>query len=93
MPPARATKLIISGRLKPCHTARSNAGRCPPTTGAAAALRMSCTAHCGATPTSRQANTSTSMGTRIQCGGSCGRLGRVAQVSGPKNTSAVKRSE
>ena len=93
MPPTRATKLIIRGRLKPCHTARSNAGRCPPTTGVAAAFRIFCTAHCGATPTSRQASTSTSMGTRIQCGGSCGGLGKVWLVLRPKKTSAVKRSE
>ena len=72
MPPASARKLIQSGRLKPCHTARSNSGSCPPTTGVAAVDRMSWMDHCGSTPTSRQASTSSSTGTRIQCGGSCG---------------------
>ena len=93
MPPASARKLIHSGRLKPCQTARSNPGSVPPTTGCAAVLRMWWIDHCGTMPTTRQASTSTSIGTRIQCGGSCGTRGRWAQVSGPKNTRAVKRSE
>ncbi|MCY1551357.1 hypothetical protein D9M68_876810 [compost metagenome] len=49
--------------------------------------------HCGSTPTTRQASTSSSTGTRIQCGGSCGVRGSAWQVSGPKNTLTVKRSE
>ncbi len=43
-------------------------------------------------PTTRQASTSSSTGTRIQCGGSWGSRGR-SSAFGPQNTSTVKRSE
>ena len=93
MPPSMATRLICSGTLKPCHTARSKAGSVPPTTGAAALLSTALMDHCGTVPTTRQASTSSSTGTRIQWGGSCGWRGNSLQVFGPKNTSTVKRSE
>ena len=93
-PPASATKLIISGRLKPCHTAKLYSGNSPPTTGAAAVANNAPIDQAGATPTTKQTNTSSSTGTRIQCGGSCGVRGTAggAQV-GPKNTSNTKRAE
>ena len=92
VPPASASRLITMGALKPCHTARLNAGRSPPTTGRAAAARLAPTVVAGRTPTSRQVSTSSSTGTRIQRGGSCGVCGRSV-AGGPKNTSTVKRSE
>ena len=46
----------------------------------------------GSMPTTMHTSTSSSTGTRIQCGGSCGRWGRSV-AGGPKNTSTVKRSE
>src|SRR3989344_5565407 len=92
MPPPNATRLITNGVLKPCHTARLYVGSSPPTTGRAAAAREAPTDHAGNVPTTRQASTSSSTGTRIQCGGSCGGRGG-AGGGGPKNTSTVKRSE
>ena len=70
MPPASATKLIISGIFQPCQIARLYSGRSPPTTGVAAAARKPPMAQAGKMPTIRQASTSSSTGTRIQCGGS-----------------------
>jgi len=84
--------LMPSGRFKPCQTARLKAGSSPPTTGSAAAFRKAPTDQAGSTPTTRQASTSNSTGTRIQCGGSCGCIGRSV-AGGPQNTSTVKRSE
>ncbi len=93
MPPANATKLIASGRLKPCHTARLYSGSTPPTTGVAAAASSGPMDHAGATPTTRHTSTSSSTGTRIQCGGSCGCRGTSGPQGGPKNTSNTKRAE
>ena len=47
----------------------------------------------GATPTTRHTSTSSSTGTRIQCGGSCGVLGTSGPQGGPKKTSKTKRAE
>ena len=92
MPPTSATTLMPSGRLKPCQTARLNSGSSPPTTGRAAACKNLPTDHAGKMPTTRQASTSSSTGTRIQCGGSCGCIGRSV-AGGPQNTSIARRSE
>ena len=83
---------MIKGMFQPCQMARLYSGRSPPTTGVAAAARKLPTAHAGSMPTTRQASTSSSTGTRIQCGGSCGSCGRSVAL-GPKKTSMVKRSE
>ena len=91
-PPSRAARLMRKGVLRPCQTARLKEGNSPPTTGKAAALRYLPTDHAGSMPTTRQASTSSSTGTRIQCGGSCGVSGRSV-AAGPQNTSMVKRSE
>mgnify|MGYP000712304131 CR=1 FL=1 len=71
-PPMRATKLINRGVFRPCHSARLKAGSWPPTTGSAAASRKRPIDQAGSTPTTRQASTKSSTGTRIQWGGSCG---------------------
>ena len=46
----------------------------------------------GMVPTTTQASTSSSTGTRIQCTGSWGWRGRL-RAGGPKNTSCPRRSE
>ena len=46
----------------------------------------------GTMPTARQITTSTSTGSRIRNGGSCGVFGRSG-LSGPKKTLWMKRSE
>src|SRR5580765_3601399 len=91
-PPASATPLISKGRLKPCHAAKLYSGGDPPTTGPAAAASTGPTDQAGRMPTIRQANTSSSTGTRIQNTGSCGWRGRSVE-SGPKKMSTLKRSE
>ena len=90
-PPAVAIRLITSGRLKPCQTARLYSGSAPPTTGNAAVASSGPIVQAGSVPTSTQASTSSSTGTRIQCTGSCG--GRGQSGGAPKNTSWPKRSE
>ncbi|MNN64060.1 hypothetical protein D3C81_1794810 [compost metagenome] len=92
MPPDMATRLMIIGAFRPCQIARLYSGRVPPTTGCAAAASNGPTTCAGKIPTSRQVNTSSSTGARIQRGGSWGVWGRSVAV-GPKNTSTVKRRE
>src|SRR5574344_2886960 len=84
--------LMISGALTPCQMAKSTGGKWPPTTGVAAACKMAPTVQAGKMPTTKQINTKSSTGTRIQCGGSCGVRGKSC-AGGPKNTSTVNRSE
>ena len=92
IPPASATRLITSGMFTPCQMARLYSGKSPPTTGRAAAARKAPTDHAGSVPTITHTSTSSSTGTRIQCGGSWGVRGRSV-ARGPQNTSTVKRSE
>ena len=82
---------MIIGAFQPCQMARLYCGNTPPTTGSAAAARIEPTTWAGKIPTSRQVNTNSSTGARIQRGGSCGMWGRSV-AGGPKNTSTVKRS-
>lgn len=90
MPPDMAIRLMIIGAFRPCQIARLYSGSTPPTTGKAAAASSGPTICAGKIPTSRQVNTSSSTGARIQRGGSCGVWGRSVAGS-PKNTSTVKR--
>ena len=90
MPQDMAIRLMIIGALRPCQIARLYSGRVPPTTGRAAAASSGPMICAGNMPTSRQVNTSSSTGARIQRGGSWGVCGRSVAGS-PKNTSTVKR--
>ena len=81
---------MIIGAFQPCQIARLYSGKVPPTTGRAAAARIEPTTWAGKIPTSRQVNTSSSTGARIQRGGSWGVCGKSV-AGGPKNTSTVKR--
>jgi hypothetical protein len=60
-------------------------------TGRAATSRIGPIDQAGAMPTTRQASTSTSIGQRIQRGGSCGARGRSGEGL-PNAMSAEKRS-
>ncbi len=82
-PPEIATRLITNGGVTPCHSARLYSGSTPPTTGRAAVASDGPIDTAGATPTTRQLTTSSSMGVRIHRGGSSGSRGRSVE-SGPK---------
>ena len=81
-----ATKLMTSGALKPCQTMSLYSGSVPPTTGRAAAASDDPIDLAGITPTMRQLSASTSIGVRIQRGGSSGWRGG-SLGGGPKKIS------
>ena len=77
-PPARGGS-SASGALKPCHTREAVLGqRSADAPGAPPTSRTGPMVSAGKMPTTRQASTSNSIGTRIQRGGSCGSRGRPA---------------
>ena len=67
-----ATALSARGRLKPCHSASSNAGAGAPSTTAATAATSGPAMAIGARPTATQIATNTITGAFIPSGGSCG---------------------
>ena len=83
MPPSNATKLISSGIVKPCQTARLYAGALSPSTDLTAVARNGPIVSAGSTPTSRQASTRISIGKRIHGGASRGSCGSP-DGAGPK---------
>ena len=93
MPRIRAVALMASGRLNPCHTARSKAGRGEPSTLAAASLRKGATVRPGKMPTIRQWATRITSGSRISRGASWGGYRGRLTGSPLKNTSWMKRAE
>ena len=87
-----ASTLISSGVVKPCQTRGCSRACASPSTERAAASRNGPIVTRGNDADHRQASTSSSIGKRIQRGGSCGSRGRLAG-GGPKNTPWMKRSE
>ena len=74
-PSPKATTVIASGRLKPCHTASLISGTAPGSTLQTLPTGSAPTTTCGMKPTISTRPTSTSTGRRIHIGGSCGVFG------------------